>query len=439
MAARKPKKEKRGARMAAMGAGIAGSYLGYVFQSPFLGKEGRARKLKATHTRVGQRMRDEMQELRGPAMKLGQTLSHQSGIVPDEMMAQLATLQMQAPGMHPSLMRAQFEGSMGAPPDDLFRDFDDMPFAAASLGQVHRAVTREGEDVVVKIQYPAIRDAIASDFAALRRLSRPAQVTGHVPPAVLDELESGILAETDYRREAENIEFLRKRLKPLSFVSTPRVLPKLSSEQVLTMSRVGGSHLQEFLSRRPSQKVRDAIGENLFDLFYFQILSVGAFHADPHAGNYLFDKEGNVGLVDFGCVKYLEAPFVADLRELYLYPGPRNSDHFKSLLDRRYRRVGKNLNRMARRAFVEVAENFFGRVYPPEPGKESETFDFGRSPIVVEYTRETQKLFRGKALLPQYVFLGRAEIGLYDMLHRLGARVHTSRIVRRNLRRARAD
>ena len=90
----------------------------------------------------------------------------------------------------------------------------------------------------------------------------------------------------------------------------------------------------------------------------------------------------------------------------------------------------------ARRAFSEVAENFFRRVYPPEPEKDSQTFDFGKGRIVLEYTRETQKLFRGKAVMPQYVFLGRAEIGLYEMLHRLGARVHTSRIVRKNLSRS---
>jgi predicted unusual protein kinase regulating ubiquinone biosynthesis (AarF/ABC1/UbiB family) len=349
------------------------------------------------------------------------------------MLAQLSALQMQAPGMHPSLMRAQFEGAMGAPPEELFRQFDEVPFAAASLGQVHRAVTRAGEEVVVKIQYPAIRDAIENDFAVLRSVSRPAQMTGHIPAAVLDELEAGILAETDYRKEAENIEFLRRRLKPLAFVRTPRVYPRLSAQQVLTMSRVDGWHLREFLARKPSQKLRDKLGENLFDLFYFQILRVGAFHADPHAGNYLFDMEGNTGLVDFGCVKYLEPAFVSDLRELYLYPGPRDSDDFRSLLDKRYRRVGQNLSKSARRAFVEVAENFFRRVYPPEPEKDDQTFDFGKSPVVLEYTRETQKLFRGKALMPQYVFLARAEIGLYDMLHRLGARVHTSRIVRRHL------
>jgi predicted unusual protein kinase regulating ubiquinone biosynthesis (AarF/ABC1/UbiB family) len=261
---------------------------------------------------------------------------------------------------------------------------------------VHRAVTRAGEQVVVKIQYPAIREAIESDFAALRRA-------------------------------------VRKRLKPLRFVTTPRVFPRLSSEQVLTMSRVDGMHLRDFLARRPSQKLRDLVGERLFELFYFQILSVGAFHADPHAGNYLFDAGGNIGLVDFGCVKYMEPAFVDDLRDLYLYPGPRDSDHFRSLLDKRYKRVGVNLSKAARRAFVEVAENFFRRVYPPEPEKDHQTFDFGDGPVVLDYHREMHKLFRSKALLPQYLFLGRAELGLYDMLHRLGARVHTSRIVRKNL------
>src|SRR5713226_3884773 len=197
---------RRALSMASMGADIAGSYIGYLLQRAFLGEEQGQSKLKSTHTRAARRMRDEMQSLRGPAMKIGQTLSLHTDILPDEVLAELATLQMEAPGMHPSLVRVQVKGSLGCEPEEIFKQFTAEPFAAASLGQVHHAITREGQRVAVKIQYPGIRRAIENDFRLFRSFSKPAQASGHIPKAAIDEMEQQILAETDYQCEADNIE-----------------------------------------------------------------------------------------------------------------------------------------------------------------------------------------------------------------------------------------
>src|SRR6266705_4842915 len=167
----------RALSMASMGAGIAGSYIGYLLQRTFLGEARRETRLKSTHIRAARRMADELQALRGPAMKLGQMLSLQTGVLPDEVLAELATLQMEAPGMHPSLVRVQVKGSLGREPEEIFRDFATEPFAAASLGQVHRAITREGHRVAVKIQYPGIRRAIENDFRLFRNFAMPAQAS----------------------------------------------------------------------------------------------------------------------------------------------------------------------------------------------------------------------------------------------------------------------
>src|SRR5438093_11176683 len=139
------------------------------------------------------------------------------------MLAELTKLQMEAPGMHPSLAQAQFKASLGRSPEQVFRRFDAEPFAAASLGQVHRALMRDGTRVAVKIQYPGIRAAIENDFRLIRHVSIPAQASGHLPRAALDEMESQILAETDYVREADHIERFRAGLKPLEFVVVPDV------------------------------------------------------------------------------------------------------------------------------------------------------------------------------------------------------------------------
>jgi predicted unusual protein kinase regulating ubiquinone biosynthesis (AarF/ABC1/UbiB family) len=422
----------RALSLASMGAGIAGSYIGYVLQRTFLGEAQRNAKLKSTHTRAARAMRDKMQMLRGPAMKLGQMLSLQTGVLPDETLAELATLQMEAPGMHPSLVRVQIKRSLGAAPEEIFKDFTPEPFAAASLGQVHHAVTREGERVAVKVQYPGIQQAIANDFRLFRAVTKPAQASGHIPRAAIDEIEQQILAETDYRREADNIEFFEKELAPLAFVKVPRVFRAYSSDKVLTMSLMSGRHLDHFLAGRPSQKLRNRAGSNLFDLFYFQVLKVEALHADPHWGNYLFTEDGGIGLVDFGCVKYLAPESVAYLRTAFLYPGALDSEDFRRQLEKYHRSIGRKLQPALCQALIRFAVHFYRKVYPPGPEKQ-EPFDFAEKEFLDVYLRESKNLLRAKGVLTEYLFMARAETGLYHTLHKLKARVRTSDIVRKYL------
>jgi hypothetical protein len=337
--------------------------------------------------------------------------------------------------MHPSLMRAQFKASLGRVPDELYASFDEEPFAAASLGQVHRATLRDGTAAAVKIQYPGIRDAIAGDFTWFRAVSKPAQATGHLPLAAIDELEAQIVAETDYGREADNIELFHAGLAPLPFVRIPAVVRGLSSGKVLTMTLLPGQHLEEFLARPPSPSLRDLVGARLVDLFYFQLLRLHALHADPHWGNYLFAPDGTIGLVDFGCVKRLRPAFVDDLKAFLLYPGSRRSPEFQALLDRRYELMGGRINPAARRTLTDFAERFYRRVFPPEPDREGDRFDFGDPAFLRDYLRASRALVKVRGILPEYIFLARAEMGLYQTLHRLRARVATSRIVRRYLAR----
>jgi predicted unusual protein kinase regulating ubiquinone biosynthesis (AarF/ABC1/UbiB family) len=419
--------------MASMTAGVTGSYLGYLAQRAFLSEKGRDEKLRSTHAKAGRRIASDLQELRGPAMKLGQLFSVQSGLLPDEALTELGSLQREAPGMHPSLVRAQFRGAMGAPPEQVFTSFDETPFAAASLGQVHRAITRAGETVAVKIQYPGITDAVRSDFTWFRAVATASQMKRYFPESLIAELEQHIIAETDYDAEAKNLEFFADKLAPLEFVDVPRVHRDLSRGTVLTLSMVRGESIDAFLTRRPTQRVRDLVGERLLELFYYQVLKLEAFHADPHWGNYLFRADGTIGLVDFGCVKYLTTPFVDNLRAVFLYPGPRDSAAFRELLSERYALSGQQLSATTQGALVRMAKEFYATVYPPDAERDDVPVDFSDATVVKSFARESQNLLRAKATLPDYVFLGRVESGLYNTLHRLKARARTSAMVRRSL------
>ena len=199
-------------------------------------------------------------------------------------------------------------------------------------------------------------------------------------------MEEQIVAETDYRREADNIELFQSELSPLGFVKVPRLLRQYSSDKVLTMSFMRGRHLHDFLDQRPSQKLRDLLGVHLFELFYFQLLKVGAFHADPHCGNYLFNDDASISLIDFGCAKKLQPAAVAYLRSVSLFPGARDSAEFSRILETQYEAQGKRLPPATRRALISFADLFYRKVYPPEREKH-ELFDFSDKTFIEDYMR----------------------------------------------------
>ena len=425
---------QRTAKAAMLGAGMTGSYLGYLAQSLFLTPTARTTKLEATHQKAARHLTNGLLDLRGPLMKLGQTLSLLDGTLPAETIAELSRLQMQAPGMHPSLVRAQFRASMQRDPEEVFAAFDPTPFAAASIGQVHRAKLQTGEPVAVKIQYPGILNSIESDFKSFRAAVVLARISRRLPAEILDEMEEQIRAEADYTREANNIETFTTGLRPLDFIEVPHLYRSYSADRVLTMSLVAGEHLDTFLAARPSQRLRDLVGSRLFDLFYFQVFQMEAVHADPHWGNYLFRKDGTVGLVDFGCVKYLPAVFGANYRKVVMYDGRYDSDEYRHLMEEFYMSSGVRLTAAALRALAGLSERFYRKVYPLEA--DAPAFDFSDAGILRVCVEESTKLFRANGVRTEYVFLGRAEVGLYQTLHRLGARVPTSRIMRRYLQPA---
>lgn len=417
-----------------MGAAVAGSYLGYLAQSAFLGTEARQEKLKTTNKKVGVYAREEMQTLKGPLMKIGQMLSMQSHALPEELIQELSRLQMQAPGMHPSLVRVQFKNSLGKDPEDVFLEFDPEPFAAASLGQVHRAVTYRGETAAVKIQYPGIRDAVEQDFEILKTLSLPARWSGHMTRKVLEELSTGILLETDYLNEARNIEYFQKNLAGLDFVRLPRVYGRYSTDKVLAMSFVSGRHLDQWLAQNPSQRERNRIGANLMELFHYQLLKMHAVHADPHLGNYLFDSDGTVGLVDFGCVKRLSPQYVRVFSRLFLFNESFDSDAYVQNLRDLYAASGSRPGRETIRIMREFS-GLYQKMFPPDPAQEDRLVDFGSPDFLREIYEKSRRLAAHKGLLPELLFIMRAEGGLYNALHKLGAKIPSSRIVRKHLGR----
>ena len=417
----------RATRLAQLGAGLAGSYLAYQLQRPFLSDRQKSERRQALGRRQARQIREDLQDLRGPIMKVGQALSMQTHLFDADVVQELAGLQMQAPPMHGTLMRAQFKSAFGEYPEDVFGSFEPEPFAAASLGQVHWAVTKRGEEVAVKIQYPAIREAIETDFRMLRAAGFAARLTGHLKESVVREAERGILEETDYRKESRNIQYFAKHLAPLAFVRLPRVHGELSCGQVLTMTRVRGLRMQEFLKTNPSTEVRDRIGVGLTRLFFFQLFRLQALHADPHPGNYLFDRDGSIGLVDFGCVKYLKPEVVRCYAQFWSREWVHDGGLYAEII-----RVifGPNVppaEPRVRRCMNEI-KRFYDKFHPlTEAPAPLELAD----PEFMERLNELARtLWKNKFLSPEFLFLSRTESGMCNLLHALQARVPTTQIAR---------
>jgi hypothetical protein len=286
-------------------AQVSLAYLAYWVRSWFLDADRRERDLAETHLRAALKMLRTMGYLRGAAMKLGQTLANLPCIVPDEIVETLERLHFQAPPMHFALLREHLMDELGHEPEEAFATFDSKAFAAASLGQVHRATLKSGQDVAVKIQYPAIGRSIRSDFRNLSALLTPLRLGRGWEPvkAQLEEVHRVIELETDYEREAEWQRRARSLFHEDDAILVPRVHDELSTRRVLTMDYLDGVHVQSFLAGNPSQELRDHFGGLIYQAGCRLHFAGRLLYADPHPGNFLFRTDGRLGFLDFGCVR----------------------------------------------------------------------------------------------------------------------------------------
>jgi aarF domain-containing kinase len=366
--------------------------------------------------------------MKGAFMKLGQMLSLQAPTLPEPYLRRLADLQWEAPPMHGTLMRMQFRNETGRAPEEVFDAFEREPFAAASLGQVHRARLKSGEPVAVKIQYPGIDRSIESDFANLKAMLSTIRLNrdqyGEVWEAV-EEVRRHFHREVDYVQEADTIEEFRRLLRDREDVRIPRVHRDVSTRRVLTMELLEGRHLRDYLRTRPSQGERDGLGRRLLDLFFRQAFDFGLLHADPHPGNYLFMEEGRIGLLDFGCSKKFEKAFMDEHRKLFRIPiGDLEG------LERHYRKFGLIREEDPKReekkaALVRMQRADIAKYHDDRP------FDFGDEAHFREVIQGLQALARLGLTTPGFVLYVRAKIGLYNLLHQMGARINCHEVFRK--------
>jgi predicted unusual protein kinase regulating ubiquinone biosynthesis (AarF/ABC1/UbiB family) len=254
--------------------------------------------------------------MKGVMMKLGQVASFVDDGMPEPVRQALEQLQSDAPPMSAELAAEMIERELGAPPEKLFVEWDPVPIAAASIGQVHRAITHEGEAVAVKVQYPGVEDAIKADLASMQTSMLPAPMLfkNFDAQPFIDEIRDRISEELDYRIEASNQRLFADWYRGHPFIHIPDVIAPLSSQRVLTTELATGVRFAELDGWDEAE--RQLAGETIFRFVFRSLYRLKAFNGDPHPGNYLFRSGGRVTFLDFGLVKRYTDEDISQLMDL---------------------------------------------------------------------------------------------------------------------------
>ena len=302
-----------------MTASVAKNYATGQIKGVFQDADTRAREKAASDARSGELIAQTLGELKGAAMKMGQIASVARDILPPELRSSLSSLQRDAPPMDYAVIAEQIERELGSPPELLFQRFDQEPFAAASIGQVHRARTDDGREVVVKVQYPGVDESVDSDIAHLKlalHASGLVSTRRQAFDAFFVELRDRMREEVDYTHEAQNVRWFRALHADDKHLIIPEVVGERSSGRILTLTYEAGDSLNDMDALGYDQQTRNLIGARIGHMMYRQLYEFHAVHADPNPANFAFRKNGDVVLYDFGCVKAFPQQHAADYRNL---------------------------------------------------------------------------------------------------------------------------
>lgn len=417
----------RNAALARVGGTTAAGYAAHRARRVFASAARRDELDRSFELRSVEQVVDTLGHLKGALMKVGQIASYLDQGLPEHVREALSQLQADAPPMSPELVDATVESELGRVPSELFDTWDPVPIAAASIGQVHRAITHDGLAVAVKVQYPGVDEAIRSDlgnadtiFAGFAQL-----FPGLDPEPVVAELRDRLLEELDYRLEARNQVRFADHYREHPTIHVPDVVSELSSARVLTSELVEGVPFSEMLTWGAEE--RNLAAETIYRFAFGSLYGLGMFNGDPHPGNYLFRPGGQVSFLDFGLVKYFTQ------EEL---------DGFGRLI----RAVAIDPDPGQFRAELEA----LGLLTPDAPVDDDEVFDYfshfyefvrrdGVHTISNEYAADTiRRMFdlsgphgpvmRVVNVPPSFVVIQRINLGLYAIFGQIGATANWRRI-----------
>jgi predicted unusual protein kinase regulating ubiquinone biosynthesis (AarF/ABC1/UbiB family) len=365
--------------------------------------------------------------LKGPVMKVAQMMATVPDLLPPDYAEELQKLQNEAPPMGVAFVKRRMQAELGADWLSLFSSFDLHPAAAASLGQVHRAIAKDGTALACKLQYPDMQSAVEADlrqldvvFALHRRLN-PVIDTREMAK----EIGARVREELDYHREAKHAALYRDILANVEEVRVPDVRPELSTSRLLTMQWLEGRKLLDF--KRAEQTARNNIGKAIFKAWWIPFSRFGVIHGDAHLGNYAVfgsaeNEASGINLLDYGCIRIFPSRFVGGVVDLY-----------EGLLHNDFDRTVQAYKTWGFRGLTkDLAEtlNIWARfIYAPLLDDRVRSVADGVSPAHYgrkeAFTVHQALKKKGPVLVPrEFVFMDRAAIGLGSAFLHLDARLN---------------
>ena len=403
---------KRYAKVTGAVGGIAARVAGQRYLGLNLGKQEMPADLKSA-----------LGNLKGPVMKVAQILATIPDALPDEYVEELRQLQSNAPSMGRLFVKRRMSAELGKDWQNSFNSFNQEAVAAASLGQVHKAESLDGKTVACKLQYPDMNSAVEADLKQLRLAMSIYQRYDNAINAseIYKELSARIREELDYIREGRNMALYRLMLAKEETVHVPDLIETASTDRLLTMTWLDGVPILDFIKNNPELEMRNLVAKNMFRAWYVPFYLYGIIHGDPHLGNYSIRPNGDINLLDFGCIRIFPPTFVKGVIDLYI--GLRDSD--EELAVNAYRTWGfENLDRDT----IDVLNHWARFVYSPlmedkvRRIQETNSGVYGKE--VVEKVHKELRRLNGVKPPREFVLMDRAAIGLGSVFLHLNAEVN---------------
>ncbi len=419
----------RFAKVAKLASGVAGGMLAEGTRQLRAGKRPRARDMLLTPGNA-KRVADQLAEMRGAAMKMGQILSMDTGdLLPKELADILARLRSDAKAMPIAQLEAAMTQAYGSDWEELFYNFEYAPLAAASIGQVHRTISPDGRKIVLKIQYPGVAQSIDSD---VDNISTVLRMSGLLPDGLdiqplLDDAKVQLADEADYLKEAEFFQAFGEVLAGDDRFVLPEVLPELTHSNVLAMTYVSGSPIETLIDQ--PQEERDRVMAALLELMLTELFELNMVQTDPNFANYQYRATtGEIVLLDFGATRRFKKSFVSNYKKLAAAAAAGDRDRFVKAAEK----VGYAMGD-ANTEYRELVLDLF--LFALEPLSTDVVYDFAASDIPGKMAQMTESVsnYRDFWQAPptDAVYFHRKVGGMFMLASRLKARVNVYELLQR--------
>ena len=419
-------KVKRAAKLIGTGAKVGGNYIKY-YANKAIGDKNAKDKLDKDNA---EDIYQSLSELKGSALKMAQVMSMDKSMLPKAMTDKFAQAQYNAPPLSYPLVVKTFRQMFGKTPTELFDSFEKEAKHAASIGQVHLAI-RGNLKLAVKVQYPGVADSVKSDLKLVKPIAmQMLHMKEKEIKQYMQEIEGKLLEETDYVLELKQSMEVARACSGLNGVYFPKYYPEFSNKRVITMDWIEGMHLKDFLATNPSQEIRNRVGQRLWDFYDYQVNELNLIHADPHPGNFLFQEDGSIGDIDFGCVKRIPREFYVVYFQLLNPTYHMDDDNLKALYHKLEFLLESDDEKTEELFFTLFKESMDLLIYPFT----QEKFDFSDEAYFDRIYQKGEELTKnkdirkgGKARGSRHIlFINRTYFGLFSILHELKAEITTT-------------